>query len=102
MTEYKNWDNRIEVEGKTEPIKAFNLFQDYLLLGKGRNLKTVAENNGRRLYYIQRLSSRWNWTDRANGYDTYLIEENKREFEEETRERYKLANKVNLESLKNT
>ena len=85
---------------KKKPVKAFNLFREYLLLGKSRNHRAVAENIGRKLYYVQRLGSRWNWTERANAYDTHLLEENKREFEEETKERYKLANKVSLESLK--
>ena len=96
-----NYNNRIvNYDGKKEPKKAFAYFQEYLSMGHSRTLSKVAERVGKSDKYITVLSSRWNWTEKANAYDLHLMEEPKREFEEETRERYYLANKLGLKSLK--
>lgn len=95
------WEKRIvKDDGSKEPKKAFIYFQEYLNLGPGRKLREVAENTGKSNRYIKKLSYTWDWVERANDYDMFLMEENKREFEEETRERYKLANSVSLEVLR--
>ncbi|MCQ2738440.1 MAG: hypothetical protein MJ224_07525, partial [archaeon] len=87
-------------DGCKEPKKAFIYFQEYLNLGVGRKLSKVAENTGKSDRYIKKLSYTWDWVERANAYDMWLMEENKREFEAETRERYKLANEAGLKSLR--
>ena len=94
------WEERIvKDDGCKEPKKAFIYFQEYLYLGVGRKLREVAENTGKTDRYIKKLSYTWDWVERANAYDMWLMEENKRLFEAETRERYKLANDVGLLSL---
>ncbi|MCQ2738507.1 MAG: hypothetical protein MJ224_07860, partial [archaeon] len=94
------WEERIvKDDGCKEPKKAFIYFQEYLNLGVGRKLSKVAENTGKTDRYIKKLSYTWDWTERASVYDISLMEENKREFEEETRERYRLANNVALQAL---
>ena len=94
------WEERIvKDDGCKEPKKAFIYFQEYLNLGVGRKISKVAENTGKTDRYIKKLSYIWDWMERASVYDMSLLEENKREFEEETRERYRLANNVALQAL---
>ena len=94
------WEERIvKDDGRREPEKAFKYFNEYLLLGGGRTLRKVAEQTGKSYKYMEKLSCTWDWSKRANAYDMWLMEENKREFEEETRERYLKANKLAIRSI---
>ena len=94
------WEERIvKDDGCKEPKKAFIYFQEYLNLGVGRKLSKVAEKTGKSDRYIKKLYYTWNWTERAVAYDMFLMEENKREFKVETREKYRLTNNVALQAL---
>ena len=75
------------------------MIQEYLNLGVGRKLSKVAEKTGKSDRYIKKLYYTWNWTERAVAYDMFLMEENKREFKVETREKYRLTNNVALQAL---
>ena len=99
MYNKNNWEHRITKNGKTEPPKAFGYFQDYLLLGKGRTLKDVADKNNKSVNYVTSLSCRWDWSERADVYDLFLLEENKKLFEAETNERYLKANRLAIRSI---
>ena len=97
----KIWEERIvKDDGRREPEKAFKYFNVYLLFGGGRSLREVAEQTGKSYGYLKKLSRTWDWSKRVNAYDMWLMEENKQEFEEKTKERYELANDVGLEALK--
>ncbi|MCQ2737866.1 MAG: hypothetical protein MJ224_04605 [archaeon] len=94
------WEKRIvKDDGRREPEKAFKYFNEYLLLGGGRTLRKVAEQTGKSYKYMEKLSCTWDWSKRANAYDMWLLEENKREFEEKTKERYLKANRLAIRSI---
>ena len=94
------WEERmVKDDGCKELKKAFVYFQEYLNLGVGRKLSKVAEKTGKSDRYIKKLYYTWNWTGRAVAYDMFLMEENKREFKVETREKYRLTNNVALQAL---
>ena len=70
------WDRMRDKEGKLEPIKAFTLFNEYLLMDKPRSMKVLCEKLGLKPNYIRQLhsySSKWEWVKRAEAYDEYII-----------------------------
>lgn len=67
--ERQPWDR---LEG--EPEAAYTKFMEYLNLGIGRSLARVTKGGKKRASgYIQGLSTKWNWTDRAMAWDRYKI-----------------------------
>src|SRR5579871_841200 len=56
---------------KGESLKAFSAFTLYLQLGSGRSVVAVAQECNESLSLLNRWSSRWRWSDRAQAYDRY-------------------------------
>lgn len=65
------WDRQVE-QGETP--ESFQLFWVFLELGIKRSLQGVAEESGRDLGTIGKLSARYKWTPRARAFDKHLID----------------------------
>jgi len=55
---------------RDEPPRAHALFEQYLELGPGRNLRTLARRSGASYSYLKKLSHLWRWRERAAGWQT--------------------------------
>ncbi len=57
------WDRMRDKDNKLEPMKAFNLFNEYLLMDKPRSMKVLCKKLGLKPNYLRQLhnySSTWN------------------------------------------
>lgn len=52
-----------------EPKNAFGYFEEFCALGRGRKVRDLAEKVRKTPEYLYKLSSRWNWSVRANAKD---------------------------------
>ncbi len=57
---------------REEPPRAHALFEQYLALGSGRNLRTLARGSGASYSYLKKLSHLWRWRERAAGWQITL------------------------------
>jgi len=55
-----------------EPNRAHALFQQYLELGPGRNLRLLSRRSGASYSYLKKLSHLWRWRERAAGWQTQV------------------------------
>lgn len=69
MSERKPWHKQPK-----ETDAMFEYFQTFLHLEKPRRLLTVAEKYTFSEAYMKNLSRRWDWFERAEEYDNYLID----------------------------
>ena len=53
---------------RDEPNRAHALFEQYLELGPGRSLRTLARRTGASYFYLKKLSHLWRWRERAAGW----------------------------------
>ena len=70
------WDRQRDDNGKLEPINAFEYFNEYLIMDKPRSMRVLCRKLGKKPSYIRQLhsySSTWNWVERAEAYDEYII-----------------------------
>lgn len=65
------WDRLIE---KGESPDAYQIFWIFVELGIKRSLQGVAEESGRALATISKLSSDFKWAPRARAFDKYLLD----------------------------
>ena len=52
---------------------AYDAFREYLRMGPGRKLVTLAKQTGRSERMLQKWSSDHNWVQRSTDYDAYLL-----------------------------
>lgn len=70
------WERQRDENGKLEPIQAFEYFNEYLLMDKPRSMKVLCDRLGKKNSYLRQLhsySSTWNWVERAEAYDEFII-----------------------------
>jgi len=69
-----------------ETAKAKNAFEEYLLMGSNRSLRSLAKQMGRPASYVtqlERWSAQFHWQEKARAYDAEQAERRRREIEEE-------------------